>query len=209
ASSSTESPHPDIHILDGNFTNSIGIDQVRKLIRTLQFHPYEAPIQVGVIFLADRLTHEAQNSLLKSLEEPGPETKFILTTPHEKSLLPTILSRAHKIYVAEEITGNIQSEDTVGIVSFVSLGIVDKFLEIEALLKKDKDTPGTIRTFLNKLLDLYREKLLNSTRNRDKQEMLQTNQDLKNINKATYFISKNSNKRLALENLILQIEKEH
>jgi DNA polymerase III delta prime subunit len=50
--------------------------------------------QRGVLFLeAQRLTVSAQNALLKILEEPPASITFILTTPHPKLLLPTIVSR--------------------------------------------------------------------------------------------------------------------
>ncbi|MFH1547584.1 MAG: hypothetical protein ABIC57_03800, partial [bacterium] len=85
--------HPDLHLVDGTHVSSIGIDDVKEFMHSLQYQPYQAEKQIGVIFFSDALTTEAQNSLLKTLEEPGLQTEYILTVSHEKKILPTILSR--------------------------------------------------------------------------------------------------------------------
>ncbi len=53
--------------------------------------------KVGVIYDADRMNDESQNALLKTLEEPPPETLLILTTGNPASLLPTTRSRCQQI----------------------------------------------------------------------------------------------------------------
>ncbi|MBR7104670.1 MAG: hypothetical protein IKC65_06985 [Lentisphaeria bacterium] len=53
--------------------------------------------KIGLIFEADRMNSEAQNALLKTLEEPPPETTLILSTGNPASLLPTTISRCQQI----------------------------------------------------------------------------------------------------------------
>jgi DNA polymerase-3 subunit delta' len=56
--------------------------------------------RVVVIYPADAMNIAAANALLKSLEEPGPNTVFILVTCHVDSLLPTLISRCHQFALA-------------------------------------------------------------------------------------------------------------
>lgn len=89
--------HPDLHVLDGT-KEKLGIDTVREFVRKLQYFPYEAPNQVGIILFADALTEEAQNFLLKPLEEHSEKTHYILTASHEKKILETVRSRCKTIF---------------------------------------------------------------------------------------------------------------
>lgn len=79
---------------------SIGIALVRQFQSQLILSPYNSPLLVGVIVKAQRLTIEAQNALLKLLEEPPPQVKLILESELPLALLPTILSRCHRKHVS-------------------------------------------------------------------------------------------------------------
>lgn len=84
--------HPDLHLVqpaDG----AIGIDRVRELQRELSLKPFEAERKVAVVDEADALTDAAQNSLLKTLEEPPGETVLIMVAANPNALLPTVRSR--------------------------------------------------------------------------------------------------------------------
>lgn len=72
---------------------SIKIDQLRALLQQLALHPVEEGQRFVIIRDVDLMTIQAQNALLKSLEEPGEGTFFILTTANELAVLPTVLSR--------------------------------------------------------------------------------------------------------------------
>ena len=69
----------DVHIIESE-TASIGIDEVKSLLYSLQYKPLSHEKQFGIILNAYLLTTEAQNVLLKSLEEPSKNTEFILGT---------------------------------------------------------------------------------------------------------------------------------
>ena len=60
-----------------------------------------AACKVGIIHDADRMGDEAQNALLKTLEEPPPETLIILTTGNVSALLPTTRSRCQQLSLPE------------------------------------------------------------------------------------------------------------
>ena len=99
----------------------ITIDQIRSLRGFLKLRSTgtETLRRAVVILDADKMNDEAQNALLKILEEPPQDTVFILTAKSEKNLLPTIPSRCKKISVLPVTIGEAKDffrqfpEDTV------------------------------------------------------------------------------------------------
>lgn len=86
--------HPDVLITQpGKGESAIKIDQIRKLIATLPVKPFESDLRVSIIKGGDKMTPEAQNALLKSLEEPEPHNVFIITAENLEKMLNTIRSR--------------------------------------------------------------------------------------------------------------------
>lgn len=82
----------------------IPIGAVRQLIGSLKLNPAISTTgkvkRVVLISGAELLSEEAQNALLKLLEEPPKSTVFILSTPTDKSVLPTIASRLQKLAIS-------------------------------------------------------------------------------------------------------------
>ncbi|MED5388578.1 MAG: DNA polymerase III subunit delta' [Pseudomonadota bacterium] len=94
---STAGTHPDLHRLSPeDNSKAIKIDQVRKLVsfatRTAQYSGY----RVAIIAPAEALNRNAQNALLKTLEEPGGQTLLLLVCDQPTLLLPTIRSRCQQ-----------------------------------------------------------------------------------------------------------------
>ena len=79
--------------------NSIKIADARDFKNWLNLKPFEGKSKVFIFNQAERLTGEAQNALLKSLEEPPPGNVIILLVPHAKSVYDTISSRAVEIKI--------------------------------------------------------------------------------------------------------------
>lgn len=75
----------------------LGIQRIRDLQRSLSLQPFEGRCRVAIIREAERLSHEAANALLKTLEEPPPEVVLALTTAAEEEVLPTIRSRCQRL----------------------------------------------------------------------------------------------------------------
>lgn len=88
--------NPDFNILepDGNI---IKIDQIRELTKSVYEKPIVSDRKVYIINDSNCMTKEAQNSLLKTLEEPPEYVTIILITSNENIFLPTIKSRCTKI----------------------------------------------------------------------------------------------------------------
>ncbi|MGF1511456.1 MAG: DNA polymerase III subunit delta' [Myxococcota bacterium] len=76
---------------------SIKVSEVREVERGLRLRPLEGRAKVVVVDQADRMTIEAQNALLKSLEEPPGQAHWVLVTQRPRTLLPTILSRCQRL----------------------------------------------------------------------------------------------------------------
>lgn len=92
--------HPDIRLIEPE-KSTISIDQVRELINEVAFQPFEARYRLAVLDPADQMKAEAQNSLLKTLEEPASRTILILITTNPYMLLETIRSRARILRFGE------------------------------------------------------------------------------------------------------------
>lgn len=90
--------HPDVHVLSPEGASvQIKMDTVRQLLGRIALRPFSARYQVAILDGAERLTEEAANSLLKSLEEPPEHARFLLTTSQLSQCLPTIVSRCQVI----------------------------------------------------------------------------------------------------------------
>ncbi|MCX6022776.1 MAG: AAA family ATPase [Chloroflexi bacterium] len=76
---------------------SLSIDRVRALEHAAALRPYEGVHRVFIIQGAHQLGREAQNALLKTLEEPPPSVLLLLLTAEEDALLTTIMSRVQRL----------------------------------------------------------------------------------------------------------------
>ena len=96
--------HPDIRLIQATGA-SIGIETVRQLTREARFRPFQGACRVFVVDQAEKMTREAANSILKTLEEPAETSRIILTTAFPNQLLPTIRSRC-QLFVFRPLTRN-------------------------------------------------------------------------------------------------------
>ena len=86
--------HPDIIRVTHEKPNSISVDDIRTQVNnTVDIKPYQGPYKVYIIPQADMMTPQAQNVILKTIEEPPSYAVFLLLTENAETLLPTINSR--------------------------------------------------------------------------------------------------------------------
>ena len=86
--------HPDIIRVTHEKPNSISVDDIRTQVNnTVDIKPYQGPYKVYIIPQADLMTPQAQNALLKTIEEPPEYAVFLLLTENAETLLATINSR--------------------------------------------------------------------------------------------------------------------
>lgn len=86
--------HPDLIYVTHEKPNSIGVDDIREQINdTIMVRPYSSYYKVYIVDEAEKMTQQAQNALLKTIEEPPSYAIIILLTTNQEAFLPTILSR--------------------------------------------------------------------------------------------------------------------
>ncbi|MFH1478700.1 MAG: DNA polymerase III subunit delta' [Candidatus Omnitrophota bacterium] len=135
--------HPDVFdIIPEGPSRSIKIDKARDIIYQASLKPYEAKKRFFIINNAESLTIEAQNALLKILEEPPLNHILILTASNVMGILPTVVSRCKVIKfnlikknrIREFLVERGFEEKEAVLFSHMSLGSLGK-----AVLFKDKD----------------------------------------------------------------------
>ena len=86
--------HPDIITVTHEKPGSISIDEVRdQVVRDVDIKPYCSPYKIYIIPDAEMMTVQAQNAILKTIEEPPEYAVFILLAENTAAFLPTVLSR--------------------------------------------------------------------------------------------------------------------
>lgn len=187
---------------------SIGIDKIRELKEWLSLKPSKGTRKTAVIFEAAEMTIEAQNSLLKTLEEPPLSTFIILTAQNKQGLLPTIVSRC---FTKELKTSDTKKEEWLkedqsltSIRYVLSLSTKDKLDLIESNAKKIANREE-ILPIIDGWVGQIRENIINNTSSK--------NGDLKNkiniidqlINAKSIISESNASPRLLIESLLLNL----
>jgi len=88
--------HPDVTLVRTEQL-SIGVDEVRDLVRRAAMSPTLGRLQVLVVEDADRVTERGADALLKSIEEPAPRTVWLLCAPNAEDLVATVRSRCRLV----------------------------------------------------------------------------------------------------------------
>jgi len=131
--------HPDfktISILEGK--TAISIDQIRELKKEIAYKPYDSDHKIYIIEPAEKMTKQAANSLLKTLEEPPSFVTIILLTEDSGKLLPTIVSRCQQIKLSSVSQQKIKdlllaeglNQEQAAIISKTAAGSPGRALEI-------------------------------------------------------------------------------
>ena len=203
--------HPDTFYVKKTKLTSIGVDNVREqIILPMSTKPFVYKHKVFITPQAEILTPEAQNALLKILEEPADYGFFLFLAPSKHNFLPTILSRCHVVHVPAS-GGNAQSINTVN-TEIVALSheicdnihnynIIQVFNTYPKLKEYDKET---LLIFLDALYHAYSNKLANITTTGQKPtasllSAFSTIGNTKNI------LMQNGNTQLALELMLLKL----
>jgi len=88
--------HPDVQIIEAD-GRSIKIEQIRDLQNGLSLRPVEGRCRVAILLEMQTATDQAADALLKTLEEPPPTTRLILTADAAENVRPTIVSRCRLV----------------------------------------------------------------------------------------------------------------
>jgi hypothetical protein len=131
--SSFELPPTDRSLeVDNFFSERFGIDDARELVRKANISPSQTNLQLLVV-RTNFITLEAQNALLKMLEEPPISTQFIFIIPLDFVVLPTLNSRFSKQTSAEVPTN---SSNNKAFQIFLGSGYQERIASIDQATKK-------------------------------------------------------------------------
>ena len=153
--------HPDVFSAQGGAgSRSFHVDVIRTIREDAYILPNEAQRKVYLLEGADTMTEQAQNALLKILEEPPAYVLFILTCVSSAGLLPTVRSRA-QIFTLEPSalpeadTAQKQVEELTGLLAgAVAAPHEYELLAVSGKLIKDKDR---LRAVLQRLALVFRD----------------------------------------------------
>ena len=113
-----------------NAKESGGIGDIKKLSSQIHNRPYESTHKSFIIIEAQNLTIEAQNALLKVLEEPPQSSRFILTAPTPEGLLSTVSSRCRNTHLGTNLGAEINIEPMK---SFFLKSVMEKYKSTDQL----------------------------------------------------------------------------
>lgn len=90
--------HPDVIHVRATKKTGLGVDDIREQINAdVHIKPYVYAHKIYIIHEADKMTLQAQNAMLKTIEEPPSYVRFLLLAAHTHPFLPTVLSRCVRI----------------------------------------------------------------------------------------------------------------
>ena len=146
-----------IDVFDRYF-EQLGISDARELIRLAYIKPVSSDVLL-LIVRTNFITFEAQNALLKVVEEPPVTTKFVFVTPPDCTLLTTLRSR----FTQQEITTSTVSRNE-DFEQFVDSGYAERVTGIETALKQkntvwQRNIKQGLIGYLKQTTDLSKESL--------------------------------------------------
>jgi DNA polymerase III delta prime subunit len=184
--------------------NTIGIDEVKNMQKKLFLKPIKSQTKAVILEDAQLLTIEAQNALLKVLEEPPANTIIILSSDSIEPLLATIISRCQIIEIKDKNHGLSEKEiqeatEFLEMLSGMSIG--EKLKKAESI-SKDKQKA---KAWIANLIVILREELLEhaSSKSPDTQNTFKTLNALQKTH--TLLKTTNTNPRFALEIAFLNL----
>lgn len=185
----SDSPYMDIEkwiAMLGNINSQpvIYVEEGAELIRRLNFTARQSLFKIVLLWLPERLKEETANKLLKLIEEPHPDTIFLMSSDNSRAILPTIYSRVQRIAVSRysddeikhfltasypvsetdaETLARLSSGNVIEALSLVDISRMrQQFLDyfIELMRKAYQRKIGLLRLWSNDVAALGREQII-------------------------------------------------
>ncbi len=185
----SDSPYMDIEkwiAMLGNINSQpvIYVEEGAELIRRLNFTARQSLFKIVLLWLPERLKEETANKLLKLIEEPHPDTIFLMSSDNSRAILPTIYSRVQRITVSRysddeikhfltasypvsetdaETLARLSSGNVIEALSLVDISRMrQQFLDyfIELMRKAYQRKIGLLRLWSNDVAALGREQII-------------------------------------------------
>lgn len=140
-----KNPHPDLLYLSDE---KLGIKESHTVKQFLSLKPYSAKVKIVIIEQAGKLTTDAQNALLKVLEEPPEHSIIILGVGSVQQLLETVLSRCQIEVISGSSTKGSSFDKELN--NLEKMSFEERFLVIESLEQKKEFLEALIYFYSNK-----------------------------------------------------------
>lgn len=140
--------HPDVRLIE---EDRLSIERAR-MAREIQQMKAVSGLRKVIVLSFDQATREAQNALLKVLEEPTEGTHFFLITPNKGDLLPTLLSRVDVI----DVSHTEEEKDEMDPGLFVTATMPERLTIVQPII--DEHSRGRARQFLDGLVVELRDR---------------------------------------------------
>jgi DNA polymerase-3 subunit delta' len=183
--------HPDV-IWYNESQEPLTIDRSRFLAKEVLTKPYIAEYRVFILKNMELATIEAQQAMLKLLEEPPAHIQFILTTQYPSMILPTILSRV-KLEMGEQVKNDEMKKHATQLREFQFSSLAER-LNWAAKPELQENPVGTVLQLLSEQIMLLEEK-----------PSLEISQKLRAIEQCLEFLRAKTNTKLCLEWLALHV----
>ncbi len=193
--------HPDLLYFQAS--EKLGIAEAKKIKGFFSLKPYSAKGRTVVAEDASALTHEAQNALLKTIEELPEEAILILGAGSDANLLPTIISRCQIVILEGTSATDRISKDSIASLqndfeNLLNSSVEERFEYIEKLKEREE--------FLHSMTYFFRQKMVEPiTHARRPLAKLEVINFLRELSQAEEWAKQNVNIRAILEYLMLVI----
>src|SRR3990167_4883177 len=169
---------------------SIKIQEIRELIHFINLKPHSGKYKLAMIYEAQKMTKEAANSLLKTLEEPPSYSIIILLANNCRAILPTVASRCRKAELRNSHKIAISAEEIEQFEKIKQMSVKEKF-DLASKIAQDEE----LKSLFDKWLTIFRKKMFKK----------QNFAIIKKVIRAQRKLEANINKRLLLENILLEM----
>lgn len=190
--------HPDLLFLSDE--EKLGVEAVKKIKEFLSLKPYSAKGRGVAILSSQKLTLDAQNALLKILEEPPTSAIILLGADSDKNFLPTILSRCQVVSSEFKVQSSELEKYYPEIERLINSSLDERFAFIEKLEEKEE--------FIRALVSYYSNVIARSEVTKQSDLEFSNEQVLGFANKlidAEKYLSAKGNQRAILEYLMLNL----
>lgn len=212
--------HPDVFEIAPK-GSSIGINQIREMVLNFPKKPVEGTRKIYIIKEAHRMTVEAQNALLKTLEEPTGQSIIILLVDNIKKLLPTVISRCQIYDYTFEEEIEISTETKEKLAKILLSAIKDDISSLGPKAQELIDIDEKTENLLEFCLSYFRDILILKTRgkaflyNKDIEELIEKGENMLFLDSLLLILKKTlnqlkiaksrGNKNLIWFNLLLEL----
>ena len=175
----------------------LGVDEARGF-KDAQTRVAFAGARKIFIIGAKSFTHEAQNALLKTFEEPTPDTHFFIILPRAEILLPTLRSRV----LVTSLSTSSTDESKIFAEKFLTTSLEDRFVMIKKLTEKKSGEPID-RELVRRVLDTLERTLYTQTVGKTDEVTAGMFREL--FQAKTYLADRGSSPKMLLEHLAIVV----